>query len=78
MLDYFWPNDELSLNEQWAIVSKHVGSLSVVDQVKAGSAVRTFLGLTVSGAAIGVASGLFFAGRLRRSRLKIANMLNNP
>ncbi|KAL9032441.1 MAG: hypothetical protein Q9180_006499 [Flavoplaca navasiana] len=75
MSDFLWHVDELSMKEQWAIFKKH---LSHVDQVKARSASRTFFGLSASGAAIGLGLGGFITRRLRRSRLKIANMFNNP
>ncbi|KAL8877173.1 MAG: hypothetical protein Q9198_004765 [Flavoplaca austrocitrina] len=78
MPDFFWPDDELSFKEQWPILKKHFSSLRDVDQVKVMSACRTFVGLSASGAVIGLGLGWTLTRRLRRSRLEIANMFNNP
>ena len=78
MSDFFWPDDQLSSKEQWAIYKKHKSRLSDVDQVKVVSTSQTFVGLWASGAAIGLGLGWFLTRTLGRSHLKIANVFNNP
>ncbi|KAL8891388.1 MAG: hypothetical protein Q9192_005748 [Flavoplaca navasiana] len=57
MSKLFWPDDELSFKEQWAIGMKHLRSLSYADQVKAISASQTFVRWSASGVAIGLGLG---------------------